>query len=63
MGADCPAVARGDAGAFLSAMLQRVETQVGEVRGLGMPVDGEDAAFFMEFVEQDLVLRHAAGAS
>ena len=51
MGVDHAAIARGDPGAFLSAMLQRVETQVGQIRGLGMPVDREDAALFMELVE------------
>ena len=32
-------------------MLQRVQAQVGEIRGLGMAVDGEDAAFVVEFVK------------
>ena len=46
------AVARGDAGAFLAAMLQRIQAQIGEVGGFGMAVDGEDAAFLVEFVER-----------
>jgi hypothetical protein len=29
----------GDAGAFLPAMLQRVETEVGQVRSFGIPED------------------------
>ena len=57
---DVAAVARGDAGAFLAAMLQRVEAQIGEVGGFGMAVDGEDAALFVEFVKQvrRTVVRH-----
>jgi len=51
MGVNDAAVARGDAGAFLSTMLQGVKTEVRQVRGLGMPVDREDAALFMELVE------------
>ena len=52
-GVDVAAVARRDAGAFLAAMLQRVETQIGEIRGFRMAVDGKDAAFVVEFVEHD----------
>jgi hypothetical protein len=46
------AVAGGDARTFLTAMLQRVQTQVGKIGGFRMAVDGEDAAFFVEFVER-----------
>ena len=51
---DFAAVAGADAGAFLAAMLQRVEAQVGHLGGLGMAVNGEDAAFFVEFVKHSL---------
>ena len=34
-----------DAGAFLTAMLERKETVVGQRRGVRMPEHGEDAAF------------------
>ncbi len=43
-------VRRGDAGALLAAMLQRVQAEVREVGGLRMTVDAEDAALFLEFV-------------
>src|SRR5580658_5077286 len=49
------AVARNDAGALLTAMLKRVQTEVGDVRSLGMAVDGEDAALFVQLVERNLV--------
>ena len=45
------AVAGGDAGAFLAAMLQRVEPQIRQVGGFGMAVDGEHAALLVEFVQ------------
>ena len=44
------AVGGGDARRLLSAMLQRVEAQVGLARGVGMAVDGDDAALFVEGV-------------
>ena len=44
------AVGGGDAGGFLAAMLQRVEAEIGFARGVGMAVDGDHAAFFVEFV-------------
>jgi hypothetical protein len=31
-------------------MLQGVEAEIGLARGVGMAVDGDDAAFFAEFV-------------
>ena len=43
-------VGRGDAGALLSAVLQGIEPQVGEVGRLGMAEDAEDAALFLELV-------------
>ena len=45
------AVGGGDAGALLPAMLQRIEAEVGEIRGLGVAEDPEHAAFFLELVE------------
>ena len=45
------AVRGGDAGAFLSPMLQRIQPEVGHVRGFVVTEDPEHAAFFSEFVE------------
>src|SRR5262249_17863281 len=45
------AVGGNDAGGFLSAMLQRVEPEVGQVGGFRMPVDAEHAAFLMENIK------------
>jgi hypothetical protein len=45
------AVRHGDTRAFLAAVLQRVEPEVGHVGRLGVAVDTEDAAFFTELVE------------
>ena len=45
------AVAGGDAGAFLAAVLQRVEGQIGQFRSFGMAVDGGDTALFVKFIE------------
>ena len=39
-------------------MLQRVEAEVGQVGGLGVAEDAEDAAFVFEFVEH-LLCSHA----
>jgi hypothetical protein len=44
------AVARDDAGRLLSAVLERVEAEVREVGGLGVPEDAEDAARVVEVV-------------
>ena len=49
--ADAGAVRRRDAGALLPAMLQRVEAEIGELGGLGVAVDAEDAALLAELVE------------
>ena len=49
--ADQVPVRRGNAGALLPAVLHRVEPEVGEVRGLGVAVDAEDAAFVVELVQ------------
>ncbi len=51
------AVGRDDSGGFLSAMLQRIHPQVGEIGGLGMAEDAEDAAFLVEGVEVGLLGR------
>jgi len=44
------AVGRRDADALLPAVLQRVQAEVGEIGGLRMAVNAEDAAFFFELV-------------
>ena len=44
------AVRGRDAGAFLTTVLQRVQTEVGHVRRFGMTEDAEDAALVLEFV-------------
>ena len=44
------AVGRDDAGGFLTAMLQRVESQVGELRGFGVAENAEDAAVVVKVV-------------
>ena len=41
----------GDAGGLLSAVLEGVEAPVGEAGGVGVVVDGHDAAVFAELVE------------
>ena len=45
------AVGGGDAGALLSAMLERVEAEVGEIRRFGVTEDAEDTALVFEFVQ------------
>ena len=47
------AVGGDDARAFLPSMLQRIETEVGQVSGLLMTIDTEDGAFIMEFIGGD----------
>ncbi len=51
---DFGAVARADARAFLAAMLQCVQAQVGHLGGLGMAVNGDYAALVMEFIKHVL---------
>ena len=54
------AVGGGDAGRLLPAMLQCVEAEIGLTRGVGMAVDGDDAAFFAKLVVDrrcDVVVR------
>ena len=53
------AVARDDAGRLLPAVLQRVQAEVRDVRGLGVPVDAEDAALVVEVVVFELDVRLA----
>src|SRR5207302_7716538 len=47
------AVVGDDAGAFLAAVLQGVQAEIGEVRCLLVPVHADDGAFVMEFVGGD----------
>jgi hypothetical protein len=42
-------VGGGDAGALLAAMLQRIEPEIGEIRGLGMAKDAEDPALVFKW--------------
>ena len=44
------AVERDDAGGFLAAMLQRVQAERGDGRGIGVAEDAEHAAFFPKAV-------------
>src|SRR5215469_7837465 len=44
-------VAGSDSGAFLTAMLQRVQPEICYIGRLGMAIDGDYAAFFMELVK------------
>ena len=46
------AVRGDDARRFLSAMLEGVESEIGELLRLGMGVDGDHATFFTKFVER-----------
>jgi hypothetical protein len=48
---DVFAVAGGNAGALLPAVLQGVEAEVSEFRSFGAAVDGDNTAFVVEFVE------------
>jgi hypothetical protein len=53
------AIARNDASRFLAAMLERVETEIGEIGGFGMAEDAKDAAFVVEvIVSEGEFLRH-----
>ena len=44
------AVGGGDAGRLLAAMLQGVEAEIGLAGGVGVAVNGDDAALFVELV-------------
>ena len=52
------AIAGDDAGGFLPAVLQRVETEISEVGGFGMAEDAEDTTLVVEVVvgESELLL-------
>jgi hypothetical protein len=43
-------VGGGNAGGFLTAMLKGVEAEICLTRGFGVAMDGDDPAFFVEFV-------------
>src|SRR5713101_6032074 len=49
------AVAGNDAGGFLAAMLQGVETEIGEVRRFRMAEDAEDTTLVVEVIVENLV--------
>ena len=51
------AIAGRDAGALLAAVLQRVQGQIGQLRSFGVAINGDYAAFFVEFIEH--VIRHS----
>ena len=44
-------VVRHDAGALLAAMLQGVESEIGETGGVGVAPDAENSAFFVDIFE------------
>jgi hypothetical protein len=46
-------IAAGDTGALLPAMLQRIQSQVGEISGFRVAVDGKHAAFVVELIEHE----------
>ena len=48
------AVERDDAGGFLAAVLQRMQAERGDRRGVGMTEDAEYAAFFAEPVRVEI---------
>ena len=50
LGVEYAAVEGDDAGGLLAAMLQRVEAERGDRRGVRVAVDAEDAAFFAQGV-------------
>ena len=54
-------VCRGNARAFLSAMLQRVEAQVGHLRRFEVAIDAEDTTFVAKLVEHRSLRRPVTG--
>ncbi len=46
------AVGCNDAGRFLSAMLQRMQAQIGKLLGFGVGINGDHAALFAKFIER-----------
>src|SRR6202007_2133911 len=57
---DLDAVGGGDAGGFLSAMLEGVEAEIGELGGFGMVVNGHHARFFVQLGETVFGIKHRA---
>ena len=53
---ELPAVATDDAGALLPAMLQSVETVVGQLRGIRVPVNAEDTTIVFWIVRHQFVV-------
>jgi hypothetical protein len=51
------AVGGGDAGRLLAAMLECVKAEIGLAGGLGMAVNGDDAALFVESITVGETLR------
>ena len=49
--ADASAVGGDDAGALLTSMLERVQPEVSQVGGLGIPEDTKDTAFVLELIQ------------
>ena len=54
LGMEPLAVERDDAGGFLPAVLERVQTERGDRRRVGMPEDAEDAALFTQPVAVEI---------
>jgi len=50
------AIEGDDAGCFLAAMLQGMQAERGQRRGVGMAENAENAAFFMQRIAVDLFL-------
>ena len=50
LGKQLLAVRSDDAAGFLTAMLQSVQTKIGQARCFRMSVDSEDTAFFVELI-------------
>ena len=57
------AVGGGDARRLLAAMLQRVEAEIRLPCRVGMPVNGDDAAFFAQLVVCQVAVLGTAGTS
>jgi hypothetical protein len=45
-------VGRADASAFLASVLESVQAVITQMGSFGMSVHPEDAAFFLQFIEQ-----------
>src|SRR5258708_39609597 len=55
---ELPTIIGDDAGGLLAAMLQRVQPQRSERRRIGVPIHPEHAAFFMEMIGVQGIVRH-----